>query len=95
MLGEEVPAWKTQRQAAREAAGQAYPQDGPGPEPGLPFSVNVSTRTQSPLTATTKSAIDKTAVENARVGMEMRRSHLQALVNFWAEEGTGPLHTPA
>lgn len=68
VLGEEVPAWKTQRQAAREAAGQAYPQDGPGPEPGLPFSVNVSTRTQSPLTATTKSAIDKTAVDRECAG---------------------------
>lgn len=54
---------------------------GPGPQPGSPLSMKVSARTQTPLTATTKSAIDR----EAQACMETYRSHL---VNFWAAPDT-------
>ena len=62
--------------------GQVCPQDRPVPLPGSPFSMKVSTRIQTPLTATTKSATDRLMRERAQVGAEIHRSQLQPLVSL-------------
>lgn len=56
VLGEEVPACRTETQRLERQARCAC-RTARAP-PGSPFSMKVSARTQTPLTATTKSATD-------------------------------------
>lgn len=56
------------REVAVQEAGQVSPQDRPVPRPGSPFIMKVSTRIQTPLTATTKSATDRSIIDRESTG---------------------------